>query len=280
MSKDQEHKKPEGAQKDKGPDAHQKEGQKKGGGGGQQGKKPGGAPKKHAEAEAEVPAGPKVPPRLKVMYEDQVRKGITEKFGIKNPNAMPRLEKIVLNVNMGRHLEGSKLPPAVKTQVLDTLVKVSGQKPVVIKAKKSVSNFKVREGFETSAMVTIRRERMWHFLDRLINLATPRIKDFRGLGDKAFDKQGNYAMGLTEQGVFPEINMAEAQFTHGMNINMTFANSTPALSRFVLEALGLPFKKPEEPRTPRVVAPDNRPKAETKPAATAAAPAASGETKK
>jgi len=115
------------------------------------------------------------------MFQEQVRAGITEKFGIKNVNAMPRLEKIVLNVNMGRHLEGSKLPPAVKTQVLETLVKVSGQRPVVIKAKKSVSNFKVREGFDTAAMVTIRRERMWHFLDRLINLATPRIKDFRGL---------------------------------------------------------------------------------------------------
>ena len=241
------------------------------GGGG--GKKPQGGGKKHAEPEADVPAGPKVPPRLRVLYHEQVRGKITEKFGIKNPNAMPRLEKIVLNVNMGRHLEGSKLPPAVKTQVLETLVKVSGQKPVVIKAKKSVSNFKVREGFETSAMVTIRRERMWHFLDRLINLATPRIKDFRGLPDKAFDKQGNYAMGLSEQGVFPEINMAEVEFTHGMNINMTFSNSNPALSRFVLEQLGLPFKKPEEPRPQRVVAKDNRPKPEAKPEA-AAAPAA------
>jgi large subunit ribosomal protein L5 len=95
-------------------------------------------------------------------------------------------------------------------------------------------------------MVTIRRERMWHFLDRLINLATPRIKDFRGLGDKAFDKQGNYAMGLTEQGVFPEINMVDAAFTHGMNINMCVRNSSPALSRFVLEQLGLPFVKPDQ----------------------------------
>ncbi len=282
MSKDQENKKqahPEGGHKDKGPkDGQQKKGG--GGGGGHQGKKPqGGGPKKHAEPEEEVPAGPKVPPRLRVQFEEQVRKGITEKFGIKNPNAMPKLQKIVLNVNMGRHLEGSKLPPTVKSAVLDTLVKVSGQKPVVIKAKKSVSNFKVREGFETSAMVTIRRERMWHFLDRLINLATPRIKDFRGLGDKAFDKQGNYAMGLTEQGVFPEINMAEAEFTHGMNINMTFANSSPDLSRYVLEQLGLPFKKPEEARPARVVAKDNRPKPEPKPEAAAAAPAAAGEAK-
>lgn len=281
MSKDQEHKEkqPHAGAPDKGP----KDGQKKGGGGGGgQGKKPhgqgGGGGKKHAEAEAEVPAGPKVPPRLRVLYHDAIRGKITEKFGIKNVNAMPRLEKIVLNVNMGRHLDGSKLPPNVRAQVLDTLVKVSGQKPVVIKAKKSVSNFKLRAGFESSAMVTMRRERMWHFLDRLINLATPRIKDFRGLPDKAFDKQGNYAMGLSEQGVFPEINMAEVEFTHGMNINMTFANSTPELSRFVLEQLGLPFKKPEEPRAPRTVAKDNRPKPEAKPEAAPAAPA--GEAKK
>jgi large subunit ribosomal protein L5 len=260
-----------GGHPDKGP----KDGQKKQGGGGGQGKKPQGGPKKHAEPAEDVPQGPKEPPRLRVLvHSPEVRGRITEKFGIKNVNAMPKLEKIVLNVNMGRHLDGSKLPPNVRAQVLDTLTKVSGQKPVVIKAKKSVSNFKVRAGFETSAMVTLRRERMWHFLDRLINLATPRIKDFRGLPDKAFDKQGNYAMGLQEQGVFPEINMAEVEFTHGMNINMTFSNSNPERSRFVLEQLGLPFKKPEEPRAPRVVAKDNRPKPEAKPEAAAAAPAA------
>lgn len=190
--------------------------------------------------------GPKVPPRLKVKFDTEVRAKLGEAFGLKNPMSQPRLDKIVLNVNMGRHLEGSKLPPHVKAQVLDTLVKVTGQRPVVIKAKKSVSNFKVREGFETAAMVTIRRERMWHFLDRLINLAAPRIKDFQGVSDKAFDRQGNYAMGVTEQGVFPEINMAEAQFTHGMHINMCFRNSNKELSRFVLGELGMPFVKPEK----------------------------------
>ena len=214
-------------------------------------KKPAGSkkPQAHSAAHADAPevdAGPRVPSRLETLYKETIRAKIAEQFGISNPMAQPRLRKIVLNVNMGRHLEGTKLPPHVKAQVLDTLVKVSGQKPVVIRAKKSVSNFKVREGMETSAMVTIRRDRMWHFLDRLINLAAPRIKDFRGLGDKAFDKQGNYAMGLTEQGVFPEINMVDAAFTHGMNINMCFRNSSPALSRFVLEQLGLPFVKPDQ----------------------------------
>ena len=147
---------------------------------------------------------------------------------------------------MGRHLEGTKIPPAVRTQVLDTIVKITGQKPIVVKSKKSVSNFKLRAGYESAAVVTMRRDRMWHFLDRLINLATPRIKDFRGLNDRAFDKGGNYAMGLTEQGVFPEINMAEVTFTHGMNINMCFSNSSPELSKFVLAELGMPFRKPDQ----------------------------------
>lgn len=198
----------------------------------------------------DAPTGPLPPPRLKGVYEEKVRKGLAEKFGIANPMAQPRLRSIVINVNMGRHLDGTKLPPNVKQTVLDTLTKISGQKPVVLKAKKSVSNFKVREGYETAAMVTLRRERMWHFLDRLINLATPRIKDFRGLNDRSFDRQGNYAMGLTEQGVFPEINMADVTFTHGMNINMVFSNSSPELSRFVLAELGMPFRR-EEKREPK-----------------------------
>lgn len=205
---------------------------------------------KKTKGEDDAPIGPLPPPRLKGVYEQKVRQGLAEKFGITNPMAQPRLRSIVINVNMGRHLDGTKLPPNVKQTVLDTLVKISGQKPVVLKAKKSVSNFKVREGYETAAMVTLRRERMWHFLDRLINLATPRIKDFRGLNDRSFDRQGNYAMGLTEQGVFPEINMADVTFTHGMNINMVFSNSSPELSRFVLAELGMPFRR-EEKREPK-----------------------------
>jgi len=203
----------------------------------------GGKPKQDDGASSNEPAQPA---RLRVKFADEVRTALATEFGVKNAMAHPRLQKIVLNVSMGRHLEGTKLPPHVKAAVLDTLERVTGQKPVVIKAKKSVSNFKVRAGYESAAMVTIRRDRMWHFLDRLINLATPRIKDFRGLSDKAFDRQGNYAMGLTEQGVFPEINMAEAQFTHGMNINFCFGNSNAERSKFVLEQLGMPFVKPDQ----------------------------------
>lgn len=184
--------------------------------------------------------------RLKQRYEEQIREALKEKFGLENAMQMPRLEKITLNVNVGRHLDGTKIPVSVREAVIHTLTNISGQKPLMIRAKKSVSNFKVREGYETAYMVTLRRDRMWHFLDRLVNLATPRIKDFRGLSRKAFDRQGNYSMGLTEQGVFPEINMAEQTFTHGMNINMVFRNSNKAMSEFVLEELGMPFTKQEE----------------------------------
>jgi large subunit ribosomal protein L5 len=198
--------------------------------------------KKQVDADAPA-AGPS---RLRQRFEDEVRPAIAEQFGVTNRMAQPTLEKITINVNMGRHLDGTKIPPNIKETVLDTLTTITGQKPVMLHAKKSVSNFKVREGYETAAMVTVRRDRMWHFLDRFIHLATPRIKDFRGLNRKSFDRQGNYSCGVNEQGVFPEINMAEANFTHGMNINLSFANSDPKMSEFVLEKLGMPFSKAEQ----------------------------------
>ncbi|MBL8760914.1 MAG: 50S ribosomal protein L5 [Phycisphaerae bacterium] len=238
MSKDQNKDANKGAPK--GAPKGEKGGAPKGGA-----PKGGSSSKKHAEAEV-VDTGPAVPPRLRDLYRDKIRGELKSKFEIGNVNAMPKLEKIVLNVNMGRHIEGTKIPPHIKGTIIETLTKITGQKPIVIKAKKSVSNFKVREGIETAVMVTLRRERMWHFLDRLINLATPRIKDFRGVPTDAFDKQGNYSFGLTEQGVFPEINMADAQFTHGMHLNLVFKNSDAKLSRFVLEQMGMPFTKPEE----------------------------------
>ncbi|MEZ6233335.1 MAG: 50S ribosomal protein L5 [Phycisphaerales bacterium] len=205
------------------------------------GKGKGGA--KGAAIDAPPPTGT---PRLKQMFDEQVRAKVAEQFGIKNPMAQPRLEKITINVNMGRHLDGGKVPANVKQTITNTLTAISGQKPILIKSKKAVSNFKLREGMDSSSMVTLRRQRMWYFLDRFIHLATPRIKDFRGLPAKSFDRQGNYSTGLTEQGVFPEINMAEVDFTHGMHINFVFSNSTPEKSRFVLEQLGMPFQKPED----------------------------------
>lgn len=241
MAKDNDNKpqasegKPEGKPEYKGPKGKPKDGPKKGGGKGYS-----------AEVIAAAEKPQSEPQRLQVLFEKQVRAKVTEKFGLKNPMAMPRIDKIVINVNMGRHIEGTKIPPDKKQTVIDTITKISGQKPVVIKARKSVSNFKLRAGFESSAMVTMRRDRMWNFLDRVINLAAPRIKDFRGLSTKAFDQRGNYSFGFTEQGVFPEINMAEVTFTHGMHVNVVFRNSTPDKSRFVLEQLGMPFAKPEQ----------------------------------
>ena len=187
-------------------------------------------------------------PRLKTKFDDEIRAKLTSEFGIKNNMQMPKLEKITVNVNVGRHIDGTKVPANIREAVIHTLTTVTGQKPQMILAKKSVSNFKVREGYVTAYKVTLRRERMWHFADRFMNLTTPRIKDFRGVSDKSFDRQGSYSVGLTEQGVFPEINMAEQNFTHGMNINFSFSDSTPELSRFILAELGMPFKKPEAKR--------------------------------
>lgn len=186
-----------------------------------------------------------MPPRVREKFKNEVSSKIADQFGIKNIHAIPSLEKIVLNVGMGKELDGTKVKPHVRDQVLSDLTLISGQKPVLIKARKSVSNFKVRDGWLTHAKVTLRGNRMWEFFDRLFSLAIPRVKDFRGLSTTSFDQGGNYSIGLNEQGVFPEINMADATYTHGMNINFVFRNSNPELSRFVLAELGVPFKREE-----------------------------------
>ena len=180
-------------------------------------------------------------PRLKKQYLETVRPQILKDFGLTNPHQAPALSKIVINVGVGRFLENQKLKPDITETVMATLRTISGQEPILIRAKRSVANFKVREGAPSAFMVTIRRDRMWHFLDRLINLAIPRIKDFRGVKDTAFDKGGTYSLGLTEQAVWPEIDMAKVTFTHGMHINMVFEHSNPAMSHAVLKALGMPF---------------------------------------
>jgi large subunit ribosomal protein L5 len=184
--------------------------------------------------------------RMKEKFNSEVAPKVAQQFGIANRYAVPKLQKIVLNVGMGKELEGTKVKPIVKEQVVADLTVISGQKPIVIKARKAVANFKVRDGYETHAMVTLRGARMWEFFDRLVSLAIPRVKDFRGLPEKSFDKAGNYSFGVAEQGIFPEVNMAEAKYTHGMNINMIFSNSTPERSRFMLTEMGFPFRRPED----------------------------------
>ena len=186
--------------------------------------------------------------RLQQKYLDEVAPKVREKFALTNVNAQPVLEKVIITVGVGKVLENQKLKPDVRDTVISTLTTISGQKPLMVPAKKSVSNFKVREGAPSAFMVTMRRERMWNFLDRLINLATPRIKDFRGLSRKSFDQGGNYGMGLTEQAVWPEINMATVTFNHGMNINLVIGNSDPAKSLFMLEELGMPFTNEDSKR--------------------------------
>jgi large subunit ribosomal protein L5 len=185
-------------------------------------------------------------PRLQALYNDEVKAGVLKEFTLGNVSKAPKLAKITVNVAIGRYLDNQKLKPEIRDTVISTLTKISGQKPIMLLAKKSVANFKVREGAPSAFMVTMRGNHMWHFLDRFIALAIPRIKDFRGLKVTSFDAGGNYSMGLTEQAVWPEINMAEVNFTHGMNINLVFENSTPELSKYVLEKLGMPFKRDEE----------------------------------
>ena len=184
-------------------------------------------------------------PRLKQLYRETVAPRLMEEFALKNAHQLPKLSKIIVNSGVGRFLENQKLKPEIRDTVFDTLSTVTGQKPILIKAVKSVSNFKVRAGSPSAVMVTMRRDRMWHFLDRLINLAIPRIKDFRGLKDTSFDPAGNYSMGLTEQAVWPEINMAKVTFNHGMHVNIVLQDSNPQMSRFLLAELGMPFIRPE-----------------------------------
>jgi len=180
-------------------------------------------------------------PRLKQRYRQQIVPRVQQEHEIANVMAVPRLEKIVLNVGLGQQLEGAKINPKAREQVLQDLAVITGQRPIMKHAKRSVSNFKLREGFEVGAMVTLRGDRMWEFLDRLLNLAIPRIKDFRGLSTKSFDGQGNYSFGVNEQGIFPEVDMTHAQFTHGMHITLVFRGSNDTLSFDVLKQLGTPF---------------------------------------
>ena len=184
--------------------------------------------------------------RLHTMYMEQVAPKIMKEFGLTNINQVPVIEKVIVNTGVGKQLENQKLKPEIRDTVYDTYRKITGQKAVMTIAKKSVSNFKVREGAPSGFMVTLRRDKMWSFLDRLMNLAIPRIKDFRGVNDRSFDKGGSWSFGLSEQAVWPEINMASVTFFHGMNITIVFRNSDPKMSRFALAELGMPFEKPDD----------------------------------
>ena len=176
-------------------------------------------------------------PRLRKKYDDELVKAMTDKFGYKNAMEVPRIEKITLNMGVG---EGTQDRKKVTTAV-EEMQLIAGQKPVVTKAKKSIAQFKLREGMAIGCKVTLRRERMYEFLDRLITVAMPRIRDFRGLNPKSFDGRGNYAMGLKEQIIFPEISYDQIEKVRGMDIIVTTSANTDDEARELLRLFGFPF---------------------------------------
>jgi large subunit ribosomal protein L5 len=177
-------------------------------------------------------------PRLKLRYREEVVPRLKQELGKANVMQVPRLEKIVVNMGVGDALKDGRMLDAA----LADLVVITGQKPVVTKARKSIAGFKLREGQSIGAKVTLRGDRMWEFLDRLLSIAIPRIRDFRGLNQKAFDGHGNYTLGLTEQLIFPEIDYDKVATVRGMDITVVTTAKTDDEGRSLLTALGFPFE--------------------------------------
>jgi len=177
--------------------------------------------------------------RLQDRYNKEIAPALMKKMGAKNVMQVPRLEKIVLSVCLSEAVQN----PKILNTVVDEITSITGQKAVITKAKKAISNFKLRAGIPLGVRVTLRREKMWSFIDRLNTLALPRVRDFRGLPGKGFDGRGNYNMGLKEQIVFPEINYDRVDKVRGMNITICTTAKNDADGRNLLEALGMPFRK-------------------------------------
>jgi len=218
-----------------------KEEKKKGGGGAGGGK---GKDKRekasrgpHPGAQLPVPA-----PRLRGFYQETVRPKLREQFGFTNPHEIPTLEKIVINVGLGEAIK----QPRLLDGIVEELATITGQHPVKKKAKKSIANFGLRQGQEIGAAVTLRGPIMWEFLDRLIAIAIPRIRDFRGLPTKSFDGRGNYSMGLKEQMMFPEINYDDIEMIHGMDITLVTSAERDDHALALLKELGMPFRTTED----------------------------------
>jgi large subunit ribosomal protein L5 len=176
-------------------------------------------------------------PRLKEHYETVVRAALREQFGYKNPLEVPRIEKIVINMGVGEAAQDHKKIESA----LNELTLIAGQKAVMTKAKKSIAGFKIREGLAIGCMVTLRRERMWEFLDRLITIAMPRIRDFRGISGKCFDGRGNFNMGLKEQIIFPEINYDKVEKVRGMDIAIVTTAKSDEEAKALLKGFQMPF---------------------------------------
>jgi len=179
-------------------------------------------------------------PRLKQIYNDSIVKELQTELGIENVHQVPKLEKIVVSVGIGKHKDDKRFHEVVAT----TLRKITGQQPVDRMARKSIASFKIRAGMNrVGVSVTLRGARMYEFLDRLTNVALPRVRDFHGIGAKGFDRSGNYSLGITEQSIFPELSFEDTQVVHGLQVTFVIANQDKAHSRALLEKFGLPFEK-------------------------------------
>jgi large subunit ribosomal protein L5 len=179
--------------------------------------------------------------RLQQTYRSEVVPQLREKLGEKNPNALPRLEKVILNAGLSKSIQD----PAYTEKAVAVLSRITGQQPVKTTAKKSISNFKIRKGMVVGAKVTLRGDRMYDFLDKLVNIALPRVRDFRGIPRNAFDGKGNYSLGFREHMVFPEISSDEIENIIGLEVNVVTNAGTDARGRMLLELLGFPFEKKE-----------------------------------
>jgi len=175
--------------------------------------------------------------RLKDRYQKEVRKKLQDEFGIKNVMAVPKIEKVVVNMGIGEAIQNQK----VLDNAADELSQISGQKPVITRAKKSIASFKLRAGQPIGTMVTLRGEKMYEFLDRLINIALPRVRDFRGVPARSFDGRGNYTIGIRDHFIFPEIDVAKVDKSKGMNITIVTTAKNDEQARFLLKELGMPF---------------------------------------
>lgn len=178
-------------------------------------------------------------PRLRTLYDEKIRAGLTEQFGYKNVMELPKLDKIVLNIGVGEAVNDTK---KVKTAAAD-LERIAGQKPVITHARKSIAGFKVRENMPLGVKVTLRKQRMYEFLDRLVNIALPRVRDFRGLNPNSFDGRGNYAMGIKEHIIFPEINYDQVDQIWGMDIIICTTAKSDDEARALLKAFNFPFRQ-------------------------------------
>lgn len=177
--------------------------------------------------------------RLYTQYKDEVISNLREQFDYDNVMAVPKLEKIVINSGVGEAVENEKRLETVS----DNIAKITGQRPIVTKSKKSISNFKIRKGMPIGCKVTLRKKKMYEFLDRLINLALPRMRDFQGVPDKSFDGRGNYNLGIKEHTIFPEINTEEVNHIHGMDITFVTSAETDEEAYSLLKEFGMPFQK-------------------------------------